>query len=32
VATKDVDLTSARLRNFEFHPVWGFIPDQAWLR
>ena len=22
----------AALRNYQFHPVWGFIADQAWLR
>jgi peptide/nickel transport system substrate-binding protein len=26
------ELVSARLRNYQFHPVWGFIADQAWLR
>ena len=23
---------SRRLRNYEFNPVWAFLPDQAWLR
>jgi peptide/nickel transport system substrate-binding protein len=27
-----VDLVSARIRNYQFHPVWGFLADQAWLR
>jgi YVTN family beta-propeller protein len=31
VTDKPIDLTSKRLRNYEFHPVWGFIADQAWL-
>ena len=26
------ELVSSRLRNYQFHPVWGFIADQAWLR
>jgi peptide/nickel transport system substrate-binding protein len=26
------ELVSRRLRNYQFHPVWGFIADQAWLR
>jgi peptide/nickel transport system substrate-binding protein len=26
------DLTSRRLKNFTFNPVWGFIADQAWVR
>jgi hypothetical protein len=26
------ELVSTRLRNYQFHPVWGFIADQAWLR
>jgi len=29
---RDVDLVSRRVRNYEFNPVWGFLPDQAWLR
>jgi len=31
-ANRDVDLVSRRVRNYEFNPVWGFLPDQAWLR
>ena len=27
-----VDFVSARVRNYHFHPVWGFLADQAWLR
>jgi peptide/nickel transport system substrate-binding protein len=26
------ELVSSRLRNYQFHPVWGFMADQAWLR
>ena len=29
---RDVDVVSRRVRNYEFNPVWGFLPDQAWLR
>ena len=25
-------MVSARLRNDQFNPQWGFLPDQAWLR
>ena len=27
-----VELVSKRLGNYEYNPVWGFIPDQAWVR
>jgi peptide/nickel transport system substrate-binding protein len=26
-----VDFVSARVRNYQFHPYWGFIADQAWV-
>ena len=26
-----VDFVSARVRNYQFHPYWGFMADQAWL-
>jgi peptide/nickel transport system substrate-binding protein len=26
------ELVSKRLRNYQFHPVWGFIASQVWLR
>ena len=32
VADRFVDLVSARVRNYQFHPVYGFIADQVWLR
>jgi peptide/nickel transport system substrate-binding protein len=27
-----IDFISSRVRNYEFHPVWGFMADQVWLR
>jgi YVTN family beta-propeller protein len=27
-----VDLVSSRVGNYRFHPLWGFMADQAWLR
>ena len=27
-----LDFVSSRVRNYEFHPIWGFIADQVWLR
>jgi YVTN family beta-propeller protein len=32
VASREVELTSHRLRNYEYNPVWGFLADQAWVR
>jgi YVTN family beta-propeller protein len=32
VATREVEITSARLHNYEYNPVWGFLADQAWVR
>jgi YVTN family beta-propeller protein len=32
VASREVELTSNRLRNYEYNPVWGFLADQAWVR
>jgi YVTN family beta-propeller protein len=32
VDLRAVEFVSARLRNYEYSPVWGFIPDQARLR
>jgi len=26
------ELVSARLRNYQYHPVWGFIARAAWVR
>ena len=27
-----IDFVSSRVRNYEFHPIWGFMADQVWLR
>ena len=27
-----VDLISSRVGNYRFHPLWGFMADQAWVR
>ena len=32
VTPREVDLTSNRLHNYEYNPVWGFLADQSWLR
>jgi YVTN family beta-propeller protein len=32
VAEREVEVTSARLHNYEYNPVWGFLADQSWLR
>jgi ABC-type transport system substrate-binding protein len=32
VAAREVELTSDRLHNYEYNPVWGFLADQAWLQ
>ena len=29
---REIDVTSSRLRNYEYNPVSGFLPDQAWLQ
>ena len=31
VDTREVEITSARLHNYEYNPVWGFLADQAWV-
>ena len=31
VTYRDVELTSRRLRNYQYNPVWGFLADQSWL-
>jgi YVTN family beta-propeller protein len=28
----DLEVTSRRLSNYQYNPVWGFLADQAWLR
>jgi len=32
VTLRDIEITSRRLRNYEFNPVWGFLADQCWLQ
>jgi hypothetical protein len=32
VTPREVEFVSARLRNHQFHPIWGFLADQVWLR
>ena len=32
VTPRQVDLTSNRLQNYEYNPVWGFLADQSWLQ
>jgi len=32
VTYPDIELTSRRLRNYQYNPVWGFLADQSWLR
>jgi YVTN family beta-propeller protein len=32
VTLREVELTSRRLGNYEYNPVWGFLADQSWVR
>ena len=32
VSLREVELTSRRLGNYEYNPVWGFLADQSWVR
>ena len=32
VAGQQVDLTSERVGNFQFHPMWGVLLDQLWVQ
>ena len=32
VNVREVEFVSKRVRNYEYHPVWGFLVDQGWLR
>jgi hypothetical protein len=32
VTYPEVELTSRRLHNYQYNPVWGFLADQSWLR
>lgn len=27
-----IDFVSTHLRNYQFHPYWGFLASQAWLQ
>jgi YVTN family beta-propeller protein len=31
VTASELDLTSGRLHNYEYNPVWGFLADESWL-
>jgi ABC-type Na+ transport system ATPase subunit NatA len=32
VSLRVVELTSRRLGNYQYNPVWGFLADQSWVR
>jgi YVTN family beta-propeller protein len=32
VTIRDVELTSRRLGNYQYNPIWGFLADQSWVR
>ena len=32
VDSREVDITSSQMRNYEYNPVGGFLADQAWIR
>jgi peptide/nickel transport system substrate-binding protein len=32
VTPREVDFVSSRVRNYQFHPIWGFLADQVWIR
>ena len=32
ITPHQAEFVSARLHNYQYHPIWGFIADQAWLR
>ena len=32
VDTRELEITSARLHNYEYNPVWGFLADQSWVQ
>jgi peptide/nickel transport system substrate-binding protein len=31
ITLNEVDFVSSRLHNYVYHPVWGFLADQAWV-
>jgi YVTN family beta-propeller protein len=32
VTVRDIEITSSRLHNYQYNPLWGFLADQAWLQ
>jgi YVTN family beta-propeller protein len=32
VTLREIEVTSRRLGNYEYNPVWGFLADQSWVR
>jgi ABC-type transport system substrate-binding protein len=32
VTLREIDVTSRRLGNYQYNPVWGFLADQSWVR
>jgi peptide/nickel transport system substrate-binding protein len=32
VNVRMIDFVSSRVHNYQFHPYWGFLASQAWLR
>jgi YVTN family beta-propeller protein len=32
VTPREVEFVSSRVRNYQFHLIWGFLADQVWLR
>jgi YVTN family beta-propeller protein len=31
VTPQEIELTSSRLHNYQYNPVWGFLADQSWI-
>ena len=32
ITPREVELISSRVRNYQYHPIWGALADQLWLR
>lgn len=32
VTLREIEVTSRRLGNYEYNPIWGFLADQSWVR
>lgn len=32
VTYPEIELTSRRLHNYQYNPIWGFLADQSWVR